>query len=130
VIHDLGTLGGSDAVALYVDDLGKIVGESTRPAPFRPSLSCGESPLTQHGFFWENGKVVDLDTLGGKLHVCLRSKQSRADRSAIYARGGQHVHPFLWQKGTMKDLGALGGDYGYAGTPSASLRHVVAGNLA
>ena len=116
VIHDLGTLGGTDAVALYVNDLGQIVGESyTASSIPPPSLSCGDSPLTQHGFFWENGKMVDLDTLGGSctFAYALNNRGQIVGQSTL--AGDNTSHPFLWQKGAMKDLGALGGNYGYAG---------------
>ena len=115
-IHDLGTLGGNDAVALYVNDLGQIVGESyaTSSVP-RPSISCGDSPLTQHAFFWENGKMADLNTLGGSctFAYALNNRAQVVGQSTL--AGDQTSHPYLWENGTMKDLGALGGDYGYAG---------------
>ncbi len=115
-IRDLGTLGGSDAVALYVNELGQVVGESyTADSVPPPSPSCTDSPLTQHGFFWENGKMTDLDTLGGSCTFvyALNNRGQIVGQSTL--AGDNTSHPFVWQKGTMKDLGALGGNYGYAG---------------
>jgi probable HAF family extracellular repeat protein len=114
-IHDLGTLGGTDAVALYVNELGHIVGQSyTADSVPPPSSACGDQPLTLHGFFWENGKMVDLKTLGGRctFAYALNNRAQVVGQSTV--AGDQTSHPYLWEKGTMTDLGTLGGDYGFA----------------
>jgi probable HAF family extracellular repeat protein len=115
-IHDLGTLGGSDAVALYVNNLGQIAGQSyTSGSVPPPSPHCSDFPLTLHGFFWENGRMVDLNTLGGNctLVYALNNRGQLVGQSTL--AGDATSHPFLWESGKMTDLGALGGNYGYAG---------------
>jgi probable HAF family extracellular repeat protein len=114
-IRDLGTLGGTDAVALYINDLGQIVGESyTSSSVPSPIPHCGDSPLTLHAFIWGKGQMTDLKTLGGTcaFAYALNNRGQIAGQANI--AGDQQSHPFLWERGVMRDLGALGGTYGYA----------------
>jgi probable HAF family extracellular repeat protein len=114
-IHDLGTLGGSDAVALYINDWGQIAGQSyTSSSIPPPTPSCTDFPLTLHGFYWTDGKMVDLQTLGGNctFAYALNNRGQIVGQSTLV---GDHTsHPYLWEKGKMRDLGGLGGDYGFA----------------
>jgi probable HAF family extracellular repeat protein len=52
-MHDLGTLGGTVSVSHTINNAGQVVGYSTMPA----------SPLTRHAFLYENGAMLDLNTL-------------------------------------------------------------------
>jgi probable HAF family extracellular repeat protein len=115
-IHDLGTLGGTDAVALYVNDLGQIVGQSyTSSSVPPPTLECGDSPLTLHAFIWENGQMTDLRTLGGSCASAFALNNRGQVVGGATIAGDTESHAFLWERGVMKDLGALGGTHGYAG---------------
>jgi probable HAF family extracellular repeat protein len=115
-IYDLGTLGGADAVALYVNEPGLIVGESyTSNSVPPPVLHCGDSPLTLHAFIWENGQMTDLKTLGGTCAFAYSLNNQGQVVGQANLKGDHESHPFLWEHGVMKDLGALGGTYGYAG---------------
>jgi probable HAF family extracellular repeat protein len=116
-MQDLGTLpGGTDAVALFVNERGQIVGQSytgdSVPAPV--SGTCGDFPLTPHGFLWNNGKMVDLGTLGGRCTstYALNNRGQVVGQSTL--PGDQTSHPYIWDRNGMRDLGALGGTYGYA----------------
>jgi probable HAF family extracellular repeat protein len=117
-IHDLGTLGGTDAVALYVNDLGQIAGQSytsqSSPAS-SPIPHCDGSVLSLHTFFWENGKMIDLKTLGGTCALAYALNNHGQVIGQANLPNDTESHPFLWEKGVMKDLGTLGGSYGYAG---------------
>jgi len=106
-MHDLGTLGGSQARAYAINDWGDIVG-----------MAAPTSNDRFHAFFGKRGSpLYDLGTLGGKTshalavnalgHVCGWSQVSWSPTA---------TRAFLWSDGTMKDLGSAGGVYsaGYA----------------
>ena len=98
-ITDLGTFGTrwTSGSAAAINKLGQVVGTN------------GTAGGKQHAFLWQNGKMTDLGTLGGR----------DSGASAINARGQvvgtsltaapQRVHAFLWENGKMRDLGTLGG---------------------
>jgi probable HAF family extracellular repeat protein len=116
-MQDVGTLpGGTDAIALMVNEGGQIVGESYTgdSVPSPPSFTCGDFPLTQHGFFWDNGKMVDLGTLGGSctFTYALNNRGQVVGQSTL--PGDETSHPYIWERKRMTDLGTLGGTYGYA----------------
>jgi len=115
-MQDIGTLpGGTDAVALLINEGGQIVGESyTGDSVPPPDPHCGDFPLTLHGFFWDNGDMVDLDTLGGSctFTYALNNRGQVVGQSTL--PGDQEIHPFIWEQNTMTDLGTLGGTHGWA----------------
>jgi probable HAF family extracellular repeat protein len=108
VMRDLGTLGREYGQAWEINVRGQVICNS---------WDGGNAPLDypdafrsrRRAFLWENGKVTDLGTLGGK--------ESEAhdvnDRGQVvgwsYPKKGAH-HAFLWQDGKMRDLGTLGGE--------------------
>jgi probable HAF family extracellular repeat protein len=115
-IQDVGTLpGGTDAVALMVNEGGQIAGQSysANSVP-PPSLTCGDFPLTLYGFFWDNGKMLDLGTLGGSCTAtyALNNRGQVVGQSAL--SGDETSHPYIWERNRMTDLGTLGGTYGFA----------------
>ena len=115
-MQDIGTLpGGTDAVALMVNEGGQIVGQSYTGDSVPPTPTCGDSPLTLHGFFWDNGDMVDLGTLGGSctFAYALNNRGQVVGQSTL--SGDQTSHPYIWDGNKMTDLGTLGGTYGYAG---------------
>lgn len=111
-IRDLGTLGGPDAIAFFVNERGQIAGQAYTNST--PSQAFGFP--TQHPFFWENGKMVDIGTLGGTLG----SPSWMNNRGQVVGFSteatDQNSHAFLWDKETgLKDLGFLpGGTFGNA----------------
>ena len=115
MMKDLGTLGGNDAEALFINDRGQIAGQSyTINAIPPPNLHCSDTPLTLHAFLWEMGRMVDLGTLGGSCAFvsALNENGQVAGQSTIAGDG--ESHPFIWEREKIKDLGALGGTFGYA----------------
>ena len=118
-MQDLGTLGGNDSVASLINKRGQIAGWSftnttPNPVPDDCSLFTQNIP-TEDPFLWDDGKMIDLGTLGG---TCGRP-EGLNNRGQVVGfsdlAGDQSCHPFLWDKtGGMKDLGTLGGDSGQA----------------
>jgi probable HAF family extracellular repeat protein len=107
VMHDLGTLGsGNDALAFFVNDLGQVSGVSfTNTAP---NATTGIPTLDP--FFWENGKMLDIGTLGGTVGVPFQMNNRGQVVGNSNLAGDQNFHAFLWDKEEgLKDLGTLPG---------------------
>jgi probable HAF family extracellular repeat protein len=115
VMRDIGTLGGTDANALFINDLGQIAGQSyTLESVPSPNGFCGESPLTQHGFIWQRGTMQDIGTLGGSCALVYGLNNLGQIVGQSTTPGDDGNHPFLYQHGKIQDLGAFGGNYGFA----------------
>ncbi|HXP46764.1 MAG TPA: hypothetical protein VN810_05770 [Terriglobales bacterium] len=120
VLKDLGTLGGNDSQAIFVNDLGQIAGVSytTSTAVTNTGFVCTQGTFVprQDPFFWENGKMLDMGNLGGNcaapaginIHGQVAGNSDLADANA-------NPHAFLWSRESgMKDLGTLGGTFAQA----------------
>lgn len=126
VLKDLGTLGGNDSQASFVNDLGQIVGISytTSTAVTNTGFVCTQGNVVprQDPFFWENGKMLDMGNLGGNcaapaginIHSQVAGNSDLADVNV-------YPHAFLWSRESgMKDLGTLGGTFAQADALSDS----------
>jgi probable HAF family extracellular repeat protein len=119
VMRDLGTLGGPDAFAVYVNDLGQIAGSSyLNSTPNSVLDPCGNYALnvpTEDPFIWERDKMIDLGTLGGTCGFAnaLNIRGEVVGQSDV--AGDLSYHPFLWTKPKgMQDIGTFGGNFGAA----------------
>jgi probable HAF family extracellular repeat protein len=99
-MNSLGTLGGTQSVAMDISDSGRVVGGAQNASGyFRP-------------FRWNTGTMTDLGTLGGNSVFpdhraeAVNSSGNIAGRS--YTAGGA-AHAFYWNGSSMSDLGVLTG---------------------
>ena len=105
-MQDLGTLGGPDSTAAFVNERGQIAGQSYTNTTINPATSTP----TQDPFFWENGKMVDIGTLGGTFGVSFGMNNRGQVIGDSNLAGDQSKHAFMWDKKEgLRDLGTLTG---------------------
>lgn len=110
-LFDLGTLGGSDSMAIFNNDRGQVVGISypnDDPVP-----GFGGYPATAT-FLWQQGEMKNIGDLGG--HATFpRSFNNRGEIVGTSNIAGDYdVHAFLWNEASIRDLGTLGGEDAFA----------------
>jgi probable HAF family extracellular repeat protein len=111
-MRDLGTLGGPDSApgAGGVNQRrGLVVGWSYLDSIPNPVTGVP----TAHPFLWENGKMIDLGTLGGTncCYDVLANNRGQVAGDSNLA-GDLTSHPFFWDRGVITDIGTLGGSNG------------------
>jgi probable HAF family extracellular repeat protein len=99
-MHDLGTLGGADAIGIFVNKHGQIAGYSYTNSTPNPSTGFP----TADPFLWEHDRMIDLGTLGGTFGLpnALNNRGQVVGFSNL--PGDQVSDPFLWDNGKLTDL--------------------------
>ncbi len=132
-MKDLGTLGGPDAIASVVNNRGEVIGNSYTNSITNPSTGFP----TMDPFLWvpcdrdsrdsdecnahigsttaENGKMIDLGTLGGTSGFANSINIQGQVVGGSNLAGDMELRPFLWDRGRLTDLGTLGGTFSFAG---------------
>jgi len=114
-VHELPVWpGDSVGLASAINDEGQVVGGSgfcTTPA----------FPSVEHALLWQNGRTIDLGSLGGRYDNLATAINDRGQvvgwsdlpgdtfKVRTLSLSGT-THSFLWQDGMMTDLGTLPGD--------------------
>jgi probable HAF family extracellular repeat protein len=98
--QDLGTLGGPDAAAFFVNERGQVSGISYTNSTPNPTTGLP----TQDPFLWDKGRMIDIGTLGGTYGIggYLNNRGDVAGYSNL--AGDQTSHPFIWRGGILSDL--------------------------
>ena len=108
VTRDLGTLPGVQASeAVAINESGQVIGT------YRRTVKAADGTPYGRAFLWENGRMRDLGTLGGRQSqvVAINAKGQIVGWSETKA-GSRHA--FLWENGRMRDLGTLFGGFSEA----------------
>jgi probable HAF family extracellular repeat protein len=96
-MKDLGTLGGDNSVALWVNDSGDVVGYADIPNP----PGCSGAGCVHHAVLWRNGAATDLGTIG--TDPCSRAISVNAGGQivgfTVAVCGMVPTHGFLWENG-------------------------------
>ncbi|MGH9774991.1 MAG: hypothetical protein ACRD50_08605 [Candidatus Acidiferrales bacterium] len=107
-MQDLGTLGGTDAMATLINDKGQVVGFS-----YTGSNQAGACfPLATDSFIWEKEKgMTDLGSFGGTCTVAGAVNNRGQVVGSSNVPGDLFGRAFLWEHGSFQDLGgSLGGN--------------------
>jgi probable HAF family extracellular repeat protein len=118
VMHDIGTLGGPDALMNNMNARGQIAGDSyTNDTPNTTGIG-GFCPATgtptTDPFLWTDGHMRDLGTLGGTASQTFWLNDRGEVVGTDYLAGNQACGPFLWNGRQLIDLGTFGGNEGAA----------------
>jgi uncharacterized membrane protein len=112
-LRDLGTLGGRDSSATFVDGSGTVLGWA---------MTAATTGNTTAAFSWRDGKMTALPDVGGP---CIANW--RAPTGTIVGVGSRltgnsaDVQPLIWSGGEVRILDKLSGDsYGYAAAVNSS----------
>jgi probable HAF family extracellular repeat protein len=115
-MQDLGTLGGTDAVAVLVNERGQVVGESYVDS--NPSAYCGQnlqSFNTTGAFLWENGVMTNLGSFGGTCTFASNLNNRGEIVGLSTTTGDQFQRAFLWKEGSFSELPNANGGNNSAG---------------
>ena len=107
VKKNLGTLGGTDSCALFINDRGQVAGNSFTNDIVNP----GSGFPTTHPFFWDGNEMRDLKALGAGNFATASAMNGHGQVAGISNLADDFItfHAFLWDDGKLKDFGGLGG---------------------
>jgi len=96
-IKDLGTLGGDNSEAIWINDAGVIAGSADL-----------HTPGLHDAVRWKDGKILDLGTIGDD--ACSRGRGINSKGMIVGGSSDCHnfLHAFVWEEGgPMLDLNTL-----------------------
>jgi probable HAF family extracellular repeat protein len=103
-MHDMGTLGGPNSIAIGINDKDWLVGWS------QASFDLGVFGIPDlHPVIWKNGTISDMGSFGGPISLALAINNNGLAVGQSM-RPDFSFHAFTWQNGVLFDLGTLPGD--------------------
>lgn len=114
-MQDLGTLGGPDSGAFFVNDRREIAGASDVDYSSHITIENPHGGPTVHPFLWADGEMLDLvadappDMFGGTYGIATGLNNRGEVTGIMNLTGDTTWHSFLWAEGAITDLGTLGG---------------------
>ena len=109
VMQDLGTLGGTDALATLINERGQVVGTSYTSSG---AGGCGGFALATGAFIWDNNNGMrDLGSFGGTCTLASDLNDRGQVVGSSDVTGDTFERAFLWEHGSIHHLGgSLGGN--------------------
>ena len=103
--YQLPTLPGDPVgVVFAINNQGQAVGNSGQ-------CGAGFASVQEHAVVWQNGKAIDIGSLGSTINNNPEDINCRGDVTGFASLAGDETfHAYLWRKGVMTDLGTLPGD--------------------
>lgn len=100
-MQDLGTLGGPNSEAIWINEGGLIAGSADFPRP-RPEVNLHDAVI------WKDGKIKDLGTVDGDACSRAYGLNARGQIVGTSTDCSNALHAFLWEEGEpMLDLNKL-----------------------
>jgi probable HAF family extracellular repeat protein len=110
-LYNLGTLGGPDSFAFFINELNEINGVSFTSA----IANSGSGIPTVEPFIWKNGHMRSLGTLGGTFGYVANITNHSEIVGYSDLTGDTVAHAYDWKPTQgMRDLGVLGGTFSQA----------------
>jgi probable HAF family extracellular repeat protein len=110
VMRDLGTLGGTDAVAAFINESGQVLGWSYT-SPTQASACNPYAAVPLGSFIWDRKRGMrNLGNFGGTCTFAYGLNNHAQVVGWSSLPGDQNSRAFLWEDGVLQDLGgSLGG---------------------